>query len=442
MPKLSLLLLVTSLAGSQAAPELVVSVGHSAAPAHAAFVGNYLATAMWSNVAIIDLSSGFTVGHLPQGSLVLTLEASPSGDLLAVGSCGHAIQLWNVRSRTLVRRFALQQECAESLSFSPDGALLVTGSYGCCSSSTGLQVWDVRSGKLVRELAKGSGIRHVVFSGNGRWVAAVDDKGKASVFEWPSSRLLRTYEGLAQPGYSRSAVLASRDGRYLAWLGPGLRVWDVLSGSEIPLPGARRVDVHDMPPGGPERRWSEQHVTATAPEFLDDGRLAFVDDEEMIVMRLPDGPQQRVSLARAQLDVGGDMGMLAPPWLKIRRDGLSLAGSFGSRTVVWDVAAAHVRQMNAPAVTAPTSLQWSRTGVLAWADLDSGVRGWDDRLGKPADFAGGIESASSLAFRADGARLAVSDGWSMHILDVAGRRTLASRELPLATDTGVAFSPD
>src|SRR5207247_1187907 len=91
-------------------------------PTHAAFIGSHLATATRSNVAIIDLSSGLTVGHIPQGSLVLAMEASAAGDLVAVGTCDHNINIWNVKSQTLVRRFALTQECAESLSFSPTRA--------------------------------------------------------------------------------------------------------------------------------------------------------------------------------------------------------------------------------------------------------------------------------------------------------------------------------
>src|SRR5438552_7407681 len=181
MRKLLVISMLASTLLAQVRPELVVSVGHSGAPTHAAFAGNHLVTAAWSNVAIIDLSNGLTLGHLPQGSLVETMEASPAADdLVAVGSCGHSINLWNVKSQTLVRRFALKQECAESLSFSPDGALLITGAYGCCSIK-GLQVWDVRTGKLARELAPLSGIRHVVFSGDGRWLAGVDDQGKAKI---------------------------------------------------------------------------------------------------------------------------------------------------------------------------------------------------------------------------------------------------------------------
>ena len=439
-----LLLALPVLAGllvGEVVPQLVVSVGHAGAPSHATFVGSYLATAQWSNVAIIDLGSGLAVGNLPQGSIVQALAASPSGNLLAVGSCGHAIRLWDVRSRALVRRIDLKQECAESLSFSPDGVYLATGAYGC-SSDNGLQVWDVRSGKLKQWLVPGSGIRHVVFGGDGRWLAGVDDKGKATVFEWPSGRQLRTYQGLSQPGYSGSTAIASRDGRYLAWLGSGLRVWDIRSGGEVSLPGERQVSVRDMAREGPERQWTEQHVMAAAVEFLDDGRLAYVDGEQMFVRHLPDGPQETIALPRAETEWLGDVGLTKPQsWLTIRRDGLLLAGSRESRTVVWDVASARLQELTAPALTLPTSLRWSRSGIVAWAGLASGLQGWDDRSGRPVDL-GNNKTATGLAFRPDGTRLAVSGVMSMQVLDLASHRVVTERELPPSSKRGIAYSPD
>src|SRR5271169_1594695 len=140
--------LLSCLLAPQAAPEIVVSVGHAGAPTHAEFFGNYLATATSSNVAVIDLSNGLTVRHLPQGSLVMAIGATPSGDLMAVGTCDHAIQLWKTKTLTLLRRIVLPQECAESVSFSPDGAFLATGAYSCCSANDGLQVWDTNTGEL------------------------------------------------------------------------------------------------------------------------------------------------------------------------------------------------------------------------------------------------------------------------------------------------------
>jgi hypothetical protein len=93
---LVLLPFLASLLLAQSTSELVVSVGHSGEPDRAVFAGRYLITSSWSNVSIIDPSSGLTVAHLPQGSLVMALEPSPSGEMLAVGTCGHAINLWNI----------------------------------------------------------------------------------------------------------------------------------------------------------------------------------------------------------------------------------------------------------------------------------------------------------------------------------------------------------
>src|SRR5215510_5670744 len=115
---------------AQSAPELVLSVGHAGAPSSAVFVGGYLATEQWSNVNIIDLAGGLTVARLPQGSLVEALEGSRDGELLAVGTCGRTVNVWNVKSRALVRRFAIGNECAATVAISPDHALVAAAING------------------------------------------------------------------------------------------------------------------------------------------------------------------------------------------------------------------------------------------------------------------------------------------------------------------------
>jgi WD40 repeat protein len=428
---------------AQAQPEMVVSVGHAGAPSHAAFAGGHLATASGSNVALIDLSTGLTIAHLPQAGLVLAMEANPAGDAIAVGTCGRSVQLWDVKSRSVLRRIPLKQECAESVSFSPDGAFLATDAYGCCTGG-GLQIWEVRSGALRQELAKGSGIRNVAFSRDGRWLVGVDDNGKVTVFEWPSGRQLRTFDGLDGAGASESAALSSPDGKYFAWLGiRELQVWDVTTGAQIALPGARSITISDRPPGGPERTWTEQQVTASAAEFLDDGRLAYVDDDRLLILTLPSGPMRELPLEKPKTDWLGDVGITqSPSWLRIRRDGRTVAGTYESRTVLWDAAARKLRDLTSPALTDASSLDWGRSGVLAWADFQSGVRAWSDRSGEPVDVGGDIDSATALAFDPDGRRLAASDSSSIPILDLQRRRSVTSLELPPTTRSGVAFSPE
>lgn len=428
---------------AQAQPDMVLSVGHAGPPSRAAFAGGHLATASSSTVALVDLSTGITIAHLPQASLVVAIEANPAGEVIAVGTCGHSIQLWDVRARTPLRRLALRQECAESLSFSPDGALLATGAYGCCSSG-GLQIWDVRRGAVTRELATGSGIRQVLFSRDGRWLVGVDDRGTATVFEWPSGRPLRTFEGLDDAGASGSAALSSPDGKYFAWLGTGgLHAWDVKTGARIALPGAHSVTVGDRPPDGSERTSTRPQVTASAAEFLSDGRLAYIDDDRLLIVTLPSGPMQELALEQPTTEWFGDVAITqSPSWLRIRRDGRTIAGTFDSRTILWDVAAAKARELVSPALTDARSLEWSRSGVIVWADLQSGVRAWSDRSGEPVDLGRDIDFAAVVAFHPDGQRLAVADPSAIHILDVQRRRSLRSLEVPPTTRSGIAFSPD
>jgi WD40 repeat protein len=441
MRKLLAAPMLSSLLVAQPSPELVVSVGHSAAPTHAAFVGPYLATAAWSNVALIRLSSGLTEAHLPQGSHIMAIEASPAGDRLAVGTCGHSILLWDVHSRTLVRRIAIEQECAESLSFSPDGTLLATGGYGCCPGK-GLQIWDVRTGSLVQVLAGAARIRHVLFSPNGQWVAGVDDKGRASLFDWPSGRELRTFGVFVESGYSSSAIIASHDGKYFARFGMGtnLRVWDVVSGGEV-APLTRRLDGLQASTS-PENGWTKDHFFTVA-EFLDDGRLAYVDGNHVVLTRLPDGPQERKPLPEHEKEFSETWGFGQPPfWLRIRKDGSLITGSHETRTILWDVVEKRFVEPKAPALVSPTSLQWNRSGLIVWADRQSGARGWDDRRGKLVDFGGEVEVIDAIALSPDGERLAVAGFSSISIVDVARRRTIASFDSAPSAGTAVAFSPD
>lgn len=414
-------LLVAAVLSAQPTSELVVSVGHSGLPDHAAFAGKYLATASSSNVALIDLSTGLTTAHLRQVSLVESLDANSAGDLIAVGTCGHSIEFWDVKTRTSVRRLALKQECAEAVSFSPDGALLATGAYGCCSGG-GLQIWDVRSGVLTRELGKPSGIRHVVFGGDGRRLVGVDDKGKAIVFEWPSGRVARTLEGLEGSGWSGSAAFASPDGNHFGWLGlHTLRVWNLNTGTEISLPEARDV---------------------TTAEFLNDGRLAYLHDDRLVTLTLPNGPTSEIPLLRPKTQSFGDVALVdSPSWLKVRRDGSMVAGTQHVDTLIWDVANARLRPVTSPALTDVSSLNWSRSGVIAWADYQSGIRAWKDTAGEPLDLGKDIAS-TTVAFDHQGQRLATSDSSSFKILELQRQRVVSSLEVPPATRTGIDFSPD
>jgi hypothetical protein len=296
-------------------------------PSRIALVGGHLATATRSQLALFDLSTGLPVARLEPAGYIATLEASPVEDVIAVGTCARAVELWNVKSRRRLHRFAIKRECVNSVSFSPDGALLAIADIGCCVGGKcpdggSVQIWDVRSGMLKQELARDVDISRVVFSRDGRWLAGVDNKGKTTVFEWPSGRQLRTFGG-GGAGGSVSAGLSSPDGKYLAWQEyRELHVWNVASGTRITLP-------------------------ASASEFLNDGRLAYVDGHHLRIVTLPNGPIEERQLEEPKKTAIGDIWLTeAPEWRRIHRNGRTIAGTYGERTVLWDIGAATLRDLS------------------------------------------------------------------------------------------------
>ena len=100
-----------------------------------------------------------------------------------------------MKSRRIVRRLPLAQECAIAVALSGDGAFVATAADGCCRP-TGVQVWDAQTGSLIREVPSAAIVRHLVFGGGTRWLAIVDDDGTARVLDWQSNRVSRMFTGL------------------------------------------------------------------------------------------------------------------------------------------------------------------------------------------------------------------------------------------------------
>ena len=84
------------------------------------------------------------------------------------------------------------------------------------------------------------------------------------------------------------------------------------------------------------------------------------------------------------------------------------------RTTLFDVAANRLRDVTTPALTNPRALEWSRLGLIAWADLSSGIRGWSDRSGETLESGDDWGITDSLAFHPAGQWLATEGDSSMH----------------------------
>ncbi|HIE09351.1 MAG TPA: WD40 repeat domain-containing protein [Armatimonadetes bacterium] len=105
------------------------------------------------------------IGHW--GS-VFSVSFSPDGRLLASGSEDWTVKIWEVKTKKCIATFEGHEDFVNSVSFSPDGRLLASG-----SSDWTVKIWEVETGRCIATLKGHKGSVHSVsFSPNGRLLAS------------------------------------------------------------------------------------------------------------------------------------------------------------------------------------------------------------------------------------------------------------------------------
>ena len=78
---------------------------------------------------------------------VNSVSFSPNGKALATGSGDRTIKLWNLDTGKEIRTLQGHKDSVNSVSFSPDGQTLATG-----SGDTTIKLWNLGTGKEIRTL--------------------------------------------------------------------------------------------------------------------------------------------------------------------------------------------------------------------------------------------------------------------------------------------------
>lgn len=181
----------------------------------------------------LDLTGGLFRG------LVWAADFSPQGDrIITVG--GDSARLWDLRKDIAPRDRELMSfsphGAVASAEFSPDGKLLVTGSW-----DTSARVWDAQTGQVIRRLGaeldqpgqehRGR-VNRAAFSPNGQLVVTASDDGTAKLWSTADWRLLRTLEG--HTGAVLHAVFSHDSRRVLtASRDKTARLWDAATGRSL-----------------------------------------------------------------------------------------------------------------------------------------------------------------------------------------------------------------
>ena len=119
-----------------------------------------------------------------------SVSFSPDGTKVASGSYDNTVKLWDVTSGSELRTFEGHSNWVRSVSFSPDGTKVASGSY------PEVKLWDVTSGECLQTLEGHSyAVESVSFSPDGTKVASGSVDKTVKLWDVTSGECLQTLEG-------------------------------------------------------------------------------------------------------------------------------------------------------------------------------------------------------------------------------------------------------
>ncbi|QKW37827.1 protein kinase [Actinomadura sp. NAK00032] len=178
-------------------------------------------------VLLWDPVAGHVIHELRTSAGTAAVAFSPDGRFLATGHTNATVRLWDVESADTrpprpLRTLRAKDVQVNALAFSPDTRTLAGPS----------RLWDTATGRVLGDLSGAEGVAAMVFSPDGRRVMAGMDgfQGRAepgSVRVW-DARTRTLVAHIADQATKTSSLALTPDGRTLVTAGGGaaIRLWD------------------------------------------------------------------------------------------------------------------------------------------------------------------------------------------------------------------------
>jgi len=194
-----------------------------------------------------DLVTGTEIASMAHECSVRSVDISPDGKYIATGSCDRTARIWDLSTGEIVHSlFHPDTHTILTVTFSPDGAFLVTGTR----QSFSVHVWEVSSGKEIARILHDDYVTAVDISPDGKYIAAGCDSRGHSIYVWEIHTGKEVFHLYHEAGiYS---IAFSPDGEYLLSSSQDLtvRVWNAETGEEISrLSGIGATTVSFSPDG-------------------------------------------------------------------------------------------------------------------------------------------------------------------------------------------------
>ena len=168
---------------------------------------------------------GQILGHR---SSVSSVSFSPDGTTLASGSYDNTVKLWDVATKQNIATLVGHTDSVTSVSFSPDGTLIASG-----SDDSTVKLWDVATGTNIATLRGHTyDVNSVSFSPDGTILASGSRDDTVKLWDVATRTNITTLEGHT---YDVNSVSFSPDGKTFASGGGDrtVKLWDVATHTNI-----------------------------------------------------------------------------------------------------------------------------------------------------------------------------------------------------------------